>query len=287
MAEPIPDEEKLALATHYLLSAPPAEIKEVLADVKVILDPPSLLTDGVLKSIFKKYNVQNFEQIEYGEGKVVVSEFGELDAKHFVTAKGEVVQVDHVTQKATAAGEGAPKYEPGPLKEQRVAVLDAMQDYCASQFTPGSAECNVHESKDGNSIVAVISGQKANLRNYWTGKWRSEWHFDVKAKQASGKVRINIHYFEDGNVQMEQSKDVPKSALSGKGADAKAYAEACVDFVAKNEGMIQDTLEEMFISMSVETFKDMRRVLPITKTKMDWSGASLKLASGMGKAKGQ
>jgi hypothetical protein len=66
----IPDEEKLAIATHYLLSSPPAEIKEVLADVKVVLNPPTLLTDGVLKGIFRKYNTQNFELVE-GDGSSV------------------------------------------------------------------------------------------------------------------------------------------------------------------------------------------------------------------------
>jgi len=195
------------------------------------------------------------------------------------------VQVDHVAQKATAAGEGAPKHEPGPHAALRAAVLAAMESYCQTQFTPGAAECNAYD-KDG-SIIVVLSGSKANLRNYWTGKWRSEWHFDIKGKMATGKVRIVIHYFEDGNVQMEQSKDVAKTPLVPKGADDKAFAEACREFVEKQEGMIQDTLEEMFISMSVETFKDMRRVLPITKTKMDWTGTALKLAQGMGKSKGQ
>ena len=64
MADQIPDEEKLAIATHFLLSSPPYEIKEVLADVKVVLNPPTLLTDGVLKGIFCKYNTQNFEVVE-------------------------------------------------------------------------------------------------------------------------------------------------------------------------------------------------------------------------------
>jgi len=241
---------------------------------------------GVVKSVFKKYNVTNFEHIEYGDSKLVVSEYGELDGKHYVTPKGEVVLVDHFAQKATPAGEGAPKFEPGALESQRAAVLAAIQDYCQTQFTPGSTECNVHESKDGKEIIVVLCGQKANLRSYWTGKWRSEWHFDVKGKMATGKVRIVVHYFEDGNVQMEQSKDVAKAPLIPKGGDEKAFADACRDFVEKNEGMIQETLEEMFISMSVETFKDMRRVLPITKTKFDWTGASMKLASGMGKGKG-
>lgn len=68
--------------------------------------------------------------------------------------------------------------------------------------------------------------------------------------------------------------------------DDAATAEALREFVTKEENTIQDTLEEMFANMSQETFKDMRRVLPITKTKMDWTGAQMKMAAGFGKAKG-
>jgi len=39
-------EEKLAIATHFLLSAPPSEIKEVLADVKVCLGALSTLSSS-------------------------------------------------------------------------------------------------------------------------------------------------------------------------------------------------------------------------------------------------
>jgi capping protein alpha len=282
MAE-IPDSEKLAIATHYLLSSPPGEIKEVLADVKVVLNNNTILTDGVLKGVFRKYNTQNTEVLEGPDGKpFILSEYGELDAKHYLTGTGEVVVVDHVTLKATKAGADAPKPSPGPFEGARAAIYNALKEYVDAQFNEGTATCSAFETKDG--VVACICGVKTNLRNYWSGKWRSEWHFDPKGKTGSGKVRINIHYFEDGNVQMEQNKDIDKTGLSA--TDDKSFGEAAKAFVAKTENAIQDTLEEMYQNMSQETFKDMRRILPLTKTKMDWTGAQAKLATGMGKAKG-
>ena len=56
----IPDEEKVAIATHFLLSSPPGEIKEVLGDVKVVLNPPTLLTDGVLRSVFRRMDGRRY-----------------------------------------------------------------------------------------------------------------------------------------------------------------------------------------------------------------------------------
>lgn len=46
---PLLDVVVFVFSPDYLLSSPPGEIKEVLSDVKVVLDPPSLLTDNVLK----------------------------------------------------------------------------------------------------------------------------------------------------------------------------------------------------------------------------------------------
>lgn len=282
----IPDEEKTAIATHFLLSSPPGEIKEVLSDVKVVLNPPSLLTDGVLKGIFRKYNLQTFETADLNGKRIIISEFGELDPKHYLTPTCEVVSVDHVTQKATAAsGEGTPTYTPGPLAGLRGVMQSTIEDYCANQYF--ETACTAYELKDNHGIAVVISASKIQLRSYWAGKWRSEWTFDPKAKTASGKVRISCHYFEDGNVQLEETKDIAKKDLKVSGSDDKSFAEAARDFISKEEGLIQDTLEEMFVNMSQETFKDMRRILPLTKTKMDWSGAQMKMASGMGKSKGQ
>jgi capping protein alpha len=278
----IPDEDKLAIATHFLLSSPPGEIREVLADVKVVLNPPTLLTDGVLKGIFRRYNTQNLEVVDADGSLVVLSEYGELDPKHYVNGRGEVFAVDHVAQKAAKATDG-PQYAPGPQEAAREAMQTAMEEYMATQYTEGGATAAVYEK--GNDLVIVLSGSKANLRSYWSGKWRSEWHVDLKTKTCSGKVRIVIHYFEDGNVQLDQTKDIAKTAISSKGSDDKAFADGVRALIASSESAIQETFEEMYQNMSVETFKDMRRILPIAKTKMDWTGAQLKLASTMGKGK--
>jgi len=279
MAE-VPDEEKLAIATHFLLSSPPAEVKEVLADVKVVLNPPSLLTDGVLKGIFRKYNTQTSEVIESDSGPLLLCEHAELDAKHYVNGKNEVFAVDHVAQKATKTAE--PTYTPGPLDATRAALQKAMEDYAATQFSGGAAAVAVYE-KNGELVIALC-GTKADLRNYWSGKWRSEWHVDPKGKTAKGKVRIVVHFFEDGNVQLDQNKDIEKQSVSSKEDDA-SFAEGVKSLIAAQENAIQDTLEEMYQNMSVETFRDMRRILPIAKTKMDWTGAQMRLAGTMGKGK--
>jgi capping protein alpha len=41
--------------------------------------------------------------------------------------------------------------------------------------------------------------------------------------------------------------------------------------IKEEEDLLQSNLEDMYINMSQETFKEMRRVMPVTQTKMEWS----------------
>lgn len=60
----ITDEERLQIAQHFLLSSPPCQFHEVLADVKKIL-PDGLLTDPLAAGIARAHNVKT--------GRVVVT----------------------------------------------------------------------------------------------------------------------------------------------------------------------------------------------------------------------
>ena len=92
---------------------------------------------------------------------------------------------------------------------------------------------------------------------------------------------MRAHYFEDGNVQLQSKKAVPESTLSY--ADPAALGKAVAEAIKEAEGSLQQGLEEMYLNMSEETFKAMRRVMPITRTKMKWSLAEVNLNKNLTK----
>ena len=116
-----------------------------------------------------------------------------------------------------------------------------------------------------------IAGAKANLRNFWSGNWRSEWTVELGegAARISGNVRVRAHYFEDGNVQLQTSKAFPPARVPAASPDA--LAKAVVDLVEAAEGGLQRGLEAMYANMSAETVKAVRRIMPVTRTKMKWN----------------
>lgn len=74
------------------------------------------------------------------------------------------------------------------------------------------------------------------------------------------------------NIQLKTSKSVP----SKKVPNAR-IGEELLEMIQAAESEMQSGLEEMYANMNEETFRAMRRTLPITKTKMEWNMNSLRM----------
>lgn len=268
-------EEKLHIAQHYLLSSPPGQINDVLMDVRKLV-PDGLLTEDLTRAIFRTYNTEQFKIVRNGDHRMIVSLAGEVDATHYIdSAANEVVGFDHVKQEVIEGDRRPVGGEQDPaLEDKRASLQRHVQGYLDRQYerTPDGDCTGVAGvyAKDGK-LQVLISAERLNLRNYWSGSWRNT--FDVVPGDASSaslkaKLKLYVHYFEDGNVQMHSEKDF-ETAIAF--ADPDSFGAAVTAAIVKFEDSIQSALEEMYINMTTETFKDMRRVMPITKTKMNWN----------------
>jgi len=76
-----------------------------------------------------------------------------------------------------------------------------------------------------------ISCINTNFTSFWGGEWQASWLVDTQASALSGTIKINNHYFENGNIHfgLEQSfEGVPL---------AQADAENIVAAINKTETM--------------------------------------------------
>ena len=100
----------------------------------------------------------------------------------------------------------------------------------------------------------------------WTrnGRFRAIYQFPVaEPTTVSGKIHVDVHYYEDGNVSLNTTKPVNISISS-------LSAEAIVSRIATAERDYQETLNRAFVQMAEEAFKNLRRQLPITRQKVEW-----------------
>ena len=101
--EELPNEEKLQIAQHFLLSSPPGQFIEVLADVRKIL-PAGILPDSLAAGMARAHNSKTHKVVTAPSGKkVVVSAAGEVDPTHYLDSKSlQCFALDHLSLVNTA-----------------------------------------------------------------------------------------------------------------------------------------------------------------------------------------
>lgn len=135
----------------------------------------------------------------------------------------------------------------------------------------------------GTKLIVNLCTERINLRNFWwvllvlqqkrnssvcnhlficrSGRWQSRWEIDLTANPVSvkGKIELHVHYFENGNLQLQNERVVEEQA---KFSSPQGLGDAVLRVVKEAEDNLQTNLEDMYINMSQETFKEMRRVMP-------------------------
>mmetsp|Transcript_29778 Transcript_29778/g.21540 ORF Transcript_29778/g.21540 Transcript_29778/m.21540 type:complete len:89 (-) Transcript_29778:83-349(-) len=85
----------------------------------------------------------------------------------------------------------------------------------------------------------------------------------------TGKLALNNHYFESGNIQFNLQKEFSSVKLSA--ADGLTIMKK----IDELETAYQKDLEEMHEVTKEDLFKKMRRFVPVTGTKFDWDKPKL------------
>lgn len=113
-------------------------------------------------------------------------------------------------------------------------------------------------------------GNRFNLSNFWSGRWRASYHLDPTSSPPTltSSLSVQVHYFENGNVQLNAAK--PRTFhLSGSG-DAEKLAKEVVGVIGAHEDAWQKGLETTYDELAERAFKALRRQLPLTRQKVDW-----------------
>eukprot|EP00054_Salpingoeca_dolichothecata_P031524 m.263788 g.263788 ORF g.263788 m.263788 type:complete len:281 (+) comp27229_c0_seq1:176-1018(+) len=258
----IPDEEKVKIASDFILNAPPGEFNEVFNDVRVLLNNDELLKTGA-SGAFKKYNEDQFTPVKLPSGgDALVTKHGHVsDQTYFDPRSKTNFTFDHLRKEASNAEESS---EESGLESLRAAFESAVTEYVKAHYPDGS--CAVYAK--GGSIVVCIEDHKFQPNNFWNGRWRSEWTFDKSSGEATGLLKVQVHYYEDGNVQLRSKKEVVKAV---GGSDDETIASKFVKAAETAESEYQSAISENYVTMSDTTFKALRRALPVTRTKVDWN----------------
>ncbi|KAI9781765.1 MAG: F-actin-capping protein [Geoglossum umbratile] len=119
-----------------------------------------------------------------------------------------------------------------------------------------------HTTQKASNVQShVLESKHSDLMN---GRWRSLYLFSPSTSSLVGSLKVDVHYYEDGNVRLLTTK--PISEHVGAGGSATEL----VRTIAITEKKYQEELNLSFVALSEGAFKGLRRQLPISRQKIDW-----------------
>ncbi|KAB5583135.1 putative actin-capping protein alpha-2 chain [Coniochaeta sp. 2T2.1] len=259
-----------AILSSFVEGAPPGELADVIKALTI--STPNAVNE--LGPAFEKYNEEQFVTVKLpgGSQPVIISSHSSLgDGRYYDVESSSSFEFDHTTQKASAVQSHVLEGQQADLVK---STLKSLSTYVREHFP--NAAYGVYPIEDDSKIAIVIVSNKYSPNNFWNGRWRSLYIFDSSSSALEGSVKVDVHYYEDGNVRLLTNKSVTATVSSGTGAGiAKEIGAA--------EKRYQEELNRGFTNLSEGAFKGLRRQLPVTRQKIEWDKvASYRLGQDIG-----
>ena len=203
-------------------------------------------------------------------------------------------------------------WQPIPDMENTRAIIEAEATaYTLNHYKHGICSVFSTVNDDGKAIVVCVEDHQFQPKNYWyvpnlsmrisnlilpsifrNGRWRSVWTVQLEhgSAEVTGLLKVQVHYYEDGNVQLVSSKEIKEGisisvrvlgtldfnddslrALFLDFQSDEQLARELVQLMENSESEYQAAISENYQTMSDTTFKALRRQLPVTRTKIDWN----------------
>ncbi|KAI5814138.1 F-actin-capping protein subunit alpha [Pyronema omphalodes] len=253
--------DAIETVSGFILDAPPGELKDVLSDVKALIGDDDEIVQELIPAV-AQYNKEQLVVVKLPGSSVLVpvSDANELDdGRFFDVESSSSFTFDHLNQKASNVQSWTLESQNADLIKSLVKVTSAH----VSEHYPSNPAFTVAPVDNDSKVAINLTGAKFSPANYWNGRWRSMYIFDPSTNMLTGDIKVDVHYYEDGNVRL-LSKNTVEIEIPG------GSASEIIKAISKKEKDYQASLNEEFETMNQGAFKALRRQLPVTRQKIDW-----------------
>lgn len=253
----------------------------------------SAATESLLKSAAPcelEYVMKDIEELSGQSSNAAVEEYihehgsvfsGSYIAHSLTKDTNTTKHIDYVSRKKfTALGKTAldiEEFSPDLSFPQYFDDLaEKLRSYGQEHYPSTYAFTIVPESDTLAHIIII--GQKLSEQNFYSGQWKAQ--YTVLDQNITGSVWLDIHYFENGNVRLKFEDTFSKTIDN-------AHASDIVNAISKIEKDVTVRIATGVEQLNQATFKNLRRLLPVTRSKINWGKAigNYKLGSDVINAK--
>lgn len=259
------------LVDSLIQSAPPAELKQVSQSLSLLTKGTSTSsTNSLIQDSIEQYAQENIISID----NIIISKYNkdENSSKYIDYVNNKLFNVDWQNQKII----DVESYHDNNNKRgsNYDELIQKLSQYGDDYYPSNFAFTVIPESED--QLRVIIIGQRANHDNFYTGQWKS--NYLITEQGIKGNIDLDIHYFEDGNVRLKFNESINSSNNNNNSSTLQSgnlinNASRIVNFINKQENATMVKIIEQFNNLNQKSFKNLRRLLPVTRSKINWGSA--------------
>ncbi|KAJ5729515.1 F-actin-capping protein subunit alpha [Penicillium malachiteum] len=258
----------IELASAFIEGAPPGEVRIFTScqgpNVQALTEGDDIIPS--LLPAFERYNESQLTTVKLPGSsqevaQVIVSEFNKVEGNRYFDSENQTsFEVDHTAQTASAA-------QSFPLESQNADLIKSLLKSLGNHAREHYSNCSygVYPIEDDSAVAILLVANRYSPNNFWNGRFRAIYQVPVSSSSTTvtGKIHVDVHYYEDGNVSLNTTKPINLSVSS-------VSAESIISRIAGAERDYQEELNRAFVTMAEGAFKGLRRQLPITRQKVEW-----------------
>lgn len=259
------------LVDSLIQSAPPAELKQVSQSLSLLTKGTSTSsTNSLIQDSIEQYAQENIISII----NIIISKYNkdENSSKYIDYVNNKLFNVDWQNQKII----DVESYHDNNNKRgsNYDELIQKLSQYGDDYYPSNFAFTVIPESED--QLRVIIIGQRANHDNFYTGQWKS--NYLITEQGIKGNIDLDIHYFEDGNVRLKFNESINSSNNNNNSSTLQSgnlinNASRIVNFINEQENATMVKIIEQFNNLNQKSFKNLRRLLPVTRSKINWGSA--------------
>lgn len=251
------------IITAMIRDAPPGSPATLIKDIKSILNN-SNSKSLISKILEEHYLNEDFKLIKLKENEFgIISKYNKSGIKFIDPNTNLEFDYDFDTLKvidveSSSAGSGF------TIDDETKSLSSSIESYVEEHFPTLYKSLVIPDLDNSDIIYIIIIDENLNDSNFYNGKWQSFYKFNRATNTLEGEITIKIHYYEDGNVILKTGKKINSISISIKDVSSK---------IKEIEDEFEFSVVNKFTRLNEDLFKNLRRQLPINRTKVQWGKA--------------
>ncbi|VEU22791.1 DEKNAAC103865 [Brettanomyces naardenensis] len=239
--------------------APPGNSINLQKDLKTILNNDNsrkLIADKLKQyHLNKDYKLVKLTDTDFG----IISKYNQSGLKYYDPALKLKFDYDFDNLKVIDVEQGGVK-----CSEEVEQLNERIRDYALQHYPTFYKGIAVEDGDNENIVYVIIVDENLNDGNFYNGKWQSFYQLNKLTGELSGEIIVKVHYYEDGNVILNTGSHVKESGVG---------INNIIDVIGKVEDEFEVKLVKKFSKLNDDEFKNLRRQLPINRSKVQWGKA--------------